>query len=155
MLTFNYGTELEKLADRLFDELDKNPPSNLLAEEVFVVQNHGIGQWLSLRMAEKEGIAANLSFEFPSERIWSLIRLLDDDIPQTLPSDRGPMTWTLMELFEERQFLNQFENLRHYIEEEDPDQRSMRSWKLASKIADVFDQYLVYRPGGVWTVDSE
>ena len=146
MLTFNYGTELEKLADRLFNELDKNPPSNLLAEEVFVVQNHGIGQWLSLRMAEKKGIAANLIFEFPSERIWNLIRLIDDDIPQTLPSDRGPMTWTLMELFEERQFLDQFENFRHYIEEEDPDQRSMRSWKLASKIADVFDQYLIYRP---------
>ena len=146
MLTFYYGTELENLADRLFDELDKNPPSNLLAEEVFVVQNHGIGQWLSLRMAEKEGIAANLTFEFPSERIWSLIRLLDDDIPQTLPSDRGPMTWTLMERFEDKQFLDQFENLRHYIQEEDPDKRLMRSWKLASKIADVFDQYLIYRP---------
>ncbi len=146
MLKFYYGTELEKLADRLFLELDENPPSDLLAEEVFVVQNHGIGRWLSLRMAEKEGIAANLKFEFPSERIWSLIRLLNDDIPQTLPSDRGPMTWTLMELFEDERFLDEFENLHHYIEEEDPDQRSMRSWKLASKIANVFDQYLIYRP---------
>jgi len=146
MLKFYYGTELEKLADRLFRELDENPPSDLLAEEVFVVQNHGIGQWLSLRMAEKEGIAANLKFEFPSERIWSLIRLLDDDIPQTLPSDRGPMTWTLIELFEDERFLDEFENLHHYIEEENPDQRSMRSWKLASKIANVFDQYLIYRP---------
>ncbi|MDZ7659108.1 exodeoxyribonuclease V subunit gamma [Fodinibius sp.] len=146
MLKFYYGTELEKLADQLFRELDENPPSNPLAEEVFVVQNHGIGQWLSLRMAEKEGIAANLKFEFPSERIWSLIRMLDDDIPQTLPSDRGPMTWTLMELFKDEQFLDEFDNLRHYIDEEDPDQRSMRSWKLASKIADVFDQYLIYRP---------
>ena len=56
------------------------------------------------------------------------------------------MTWTLMELFEDEQFLDQFDNLRHYIDEQDPDQRSMRSWKLASKIADVFDQYLIYRP---------
>ncbi|WP_445666082.1 exodeoxyribonuclease V subunit gamma [Fodinibius sp. AD559] len=146
MLKFYYGTKLEKLADRLFRELDEDLLSDPLAQEVFVVQNHGIGQWLSLRMAKKEGIAANLKFEFPSERIWSLIRLLDDDIPQTLPSDRGPMTWTLMELFEDEQFLAEFKNLRHYIEEEDPDRRSMRSWKLASKIADVFDQYLIYRP---------
>jgi exodeoxyribonuclease V gamma subunit len=146
MLTFYYGTELEKLADRMFRELGGNPPSNPLAEEIFVVQNHGIGQWLSLRMAEKEGIAANLAFEFPSERIWSLIRLLDDDIPQTLPSDRGPMTWTLMELFKDEQFLDEFDNMRHYIKEDDPAQRAMRSWKLASKIADIFDQYLIYRP---------
>ncbi|NIT56772.1 MAG: hypothetical protein GWN00_11220, partial [Aliifodinibius sp.] len=132
MLKFYYSTELEKLADRLFQELDENPLSNPLEKEIFVVQNHGIGQWLSLRMAEKEGIAANLKFEFPSERIWSLIRLWNDDIPQTLPSDRGPMTWTLMELFEDEQFLDQFENLRHYIDEKDPEQRAMRSWKLAS-----------------------
>lgn len=146
MLTFYYGNKLEKLADRLFQELDDNPPSNPLAEEIFVVQNHGIGQWLSLQMAEQEGIAANLKFEFPSERIWSLIRLLDDDIPQTLPSDRGPLTWTLMKLFEEEQFLAEFENLRNYIEEDEPNKRAIRSWKLASKIADVFDQYLIYRP---------
>ncbi len=146
MLKFYYSTELEKLADRLFQELDENPLSDPLDKEIFVVQNHGVGQWLSLRMAEKEGIAANLKFEFPSERIWSLIRLWNDDIPQTLPSDRGPMTWTLMELFEDEQFLDQFENLRHYIDEKDPEQRAMRSWKLASKISDVFDQYLIYRP---------
>ena len=146
MLTFYYGTELEKLADQLFQELEDNP-LNPLEEEVFVVQNHGIGQWLSLRMARrKEGIAANLKFEFPSERIWSLIRLMDDDIPQTLPSDRGPLTWTLMELFEEEQFLEEFKNLRDYIGEDEPTTRAMRSWKLASKIADVFDQYLIYRP---------
>ncbi|PAU93888.1 exodeoxyribonuclease V subunit gamma [Aliifodinibius salipaludis] len=160
MLKFYYGTELEELADRLFRELDENPLSNPLDKEIFVVQNHGIGQWLSLRMAEHpngNGIAANLEFEFPSERIWSLIRLMDEDIPQILPSDRGPMTWTLMELFEDEQFLDQFENLRHYIDEKDPEQRAMRSWKLASKIADVFDQYLIYRPQMIldWETDEE
>ncbi len=147
MLKFFFGTELENLADRLFKELKENLPKDPLEKEIFVVPNNGMGQWLSLRMAEQEdGIAANLKFEFPSERIWSLIRLQDDDIPDALPSDRGPMTWTLMELFEEETFLSEFENLRHYIDEKDPVQRSMRSWKLASKIADVFDQYLIYRP---------
>ncbi|SMO40387.1 exodeoxyribonuclease V subunit gamma [Fodinibius sediminis] len=146
MLEFYHSTELEKLADLLFEELGKPSRAHPLDEEIFVVQNNGIGQWLSLRMAEKEGIAANLKFEFPSERIWSLIRLQNETLPEHLPSDRGPMTWTLMELFGDGQFLNKFDNLHHYIQEEDPLQRSMRCWKLASKIADVFDQYLIYRP---------
>lgn len=146
MLNLYYSTQLEDLADQLLLELEKNERENLLQPEIFVVQNHGIGQWLSLYMARKEGISANLKFEFPSERIWSLIRLMDDNIPQTLPSDRGPMTWTLMKFFRDDAFLDEFENLRYYIQDEDPQQRALRSWKLSSKIADVFDQYLVYRP---------
>lgn len=146
MLKFSYGTELEKLADHLLGELNEHPRKELLAPEIFVVQNHGIGQWLSLYMAEKEGIAANLKFEFPSERIWSLIRLIDSDIPESLPSDRQPMTWSLMKLLRDEEILSEFENLRHYVQDEDPVQQSVRAWKLSSKIADVFDQYLVYRP---------
>ncbi|WP_138429800.1 exodeoxyribonuclease V subunit gamma [Fodinibius saliphilus] len=147
MLNFFYGSELEPLAKRLCAEMEEHPPANPLAPEIFVVQNHGIGQWLSLYLADRDGIAANMEFEFPSERIWKLIRSIDDDIPQDLPSDRGPMTWSLVELFEDQELLEDFPRLRHYISDEDPGQRAMRSWKLASKIADVFDQYLIYRPG--------
>lgn len=146
MLTLYYGTNQYKLAEKLFGECCYAPGGNPLTPEIFVVQNYGMGQWLSLHMAREEGIAANMKFEFPSERIWSLIRQVYPDIPETLPSDRGPMTWTLMELFNDEHFLNDFENLRHYIADDDPTQRAFRSWKLASKIADVFDQYLIYRP---------
>ena len=146
MLKFYYGTELERLADRLLEELDENPSQNLLKPETFVVQNHGIGQWLSLYVAEQEGIAANLEFKFPSEILWQLIRQVDAGIPENLPSDRRPMTWSLMQLFQDEGFLSDFENLRYYVRDEDPKQQAVRSWKLSSKIADVFDQYLIYRP---------
>jgi|GEM_PF-978676 len=146
MLSIHYSTRLENLADQLLKQLDEHPPENLLAPEIFVVQNHGIGQWLSLYMAEKEGIAANLKFEFPSERIWSLIRLLDPEIPQTLPSDRGPLTWSLMHLLSKDEVLTKFEMLQRYIASTESEQAAFRRWQLCSRIADVFDQYLVYRP---------
>ncbi|HLR31531.1 MAG TPA: exodeoxyribonuclease V subunit gamma, partial [Fodinibius sp.] len=146
MLTFYYGTNQQKLADCLLATCRRAPGGNPMAPETLVVRNHGIGQWLSFYIAEKEGIAANMEFEFPSERIWKLIRSMDPDIPDTLPSNREPMTWSLMKLLQDREVIGQFDNLRHYIREDEPDRRSMRIWKLASKIADVFDQYLVYRP---------
>lgn len=147
MLKFFHGTQLEQLGERLLEEIDGSSHKNILKTEIFVVQNHGIGQWLSLYMAERQGIAANLKFEFPSERIWSLIRQIDDDIPQNLPSDRQPMTWSLMRLLQDEQVLADFDELRRYVQDDDPTQRAVRTWKLSSKIADVFDQYLVYRPG--------
>lgn len=146
MLKLYYGTELENLAGKLLEDFDQNPPKNLLLPEIFVVPNHGMGQWLSLEMARKNNIAANLEFEFPSERIWKLIRSIDAKIPDTLPSDRGPMTWSLMRLLQDPQVLSDFDNLGHYVRDDDSTQQSVRTWKLSSKIADVFDQYLIYRP---------
>src|SRR5690625_3359718 len=140
MLTFYYGTNQQKLEDRQLATCRDAQSGNPMTTEILVVRNHGIGQWLSLDTAEKEGVAANMEFEFPSERIWKLIRGVDPDIPDTLPSDREPMTWSLMKLFQDDEVLGQFDHLRHYIREDEPDRRSMRIWKLASKIADVFDQ---------------
>ncbi|HKK45881.1 MAG TPA: exodeoxyribonuclease V subunit gamma [Balneolaceae bacterium] len=147
MLSYYYGKNLEELADSLIDWLKKNPPENLLSPEIFVVQNNGIGQWLSLQMARKEGIAANLKFEFPSERIWSLLRTMDSEIPQVLPSDRGPLTWGLMRLLRDQEVLSNFDELHQYISHPDWQKQEIRRWQLCSKLADIFDQYLVYRPG--------
>lgn len=145
MLTVYSAKQLEQLAYRLHRELGREPLQNPLAPEVIVVQNHGIAQWFSLFMASKESIAANFKFEFPAERVWSLVRWMDPAVPQTLPSDREPMRWALMELLKEVDG-SQFQLLHQYIDERDPQKQEMRRWKLAGRIADVFDQYLTYRP---------
>ncbi|MDZ7715030.1 MAG: exodeoxyribonuclease V subunit gamma [Balneolaceae bacterium] len=146
MLTYCYGTDLYSLAAQLIEELDKESSQNVLEPEIFVVQNHGMANWLSLYIAEKKGVAANLKFEFPAERIWKLIRTIDSDIPEDLPSDRHPMTWSLMQLLKDEQTLSEFPELQYYIAGSSGDTNTMRTWKLSSKIADVFDQYLIYRP---------
>lgn len=145
MLTYCSGTELDDLADELLKQFDTNPLRNPLSPEIFIVQNHGMAHWLSLYIAERNGVAANLKFEFPAERIWSLIRMTDSDIPDTLPSDRLPMTWTIIKILRDEED-PALEVLQEYIQEEDALKREMRRWKLAGRIADVFDQYLTYRP---------
>ncbi len=144
MLTYCSGSDLHDLAKKLLEEFDKNPPANPLSPEIFVVQNHGMAQWLSLYLAEERGIAANLNFEFPAERVWALIRMMYPDIPDTLPSDRVPMAWSLMNLLNKDD--PALSVLHEYVKEDDPTRRVMRQWKLAGRIADVFDQYLTYRP---------
>lgn len=145
MLTYCRGTDLTQLADHLLEELEQNLPQNPLAPETFVVQNHGMAQWLSLYIAERRGIAANLKFEFPAERIWSLIRVMDPSVPETLPSDREPMTWAIMHILKKDED-PQLEVLQQYVAESDSLKQEVRRWKLAGRIADVLDQYLTYRP---------
>ncbi|NGP76346.1 exodeoxyribonuclease V subunit gamma [Balneolaceae bacterium YR4-1] len=145
MLTYCSGTDLFDLVDELLKQFDADPLQNPLSPEIFIVQNHGMAHWLSLYMAEENGIAANMSFEFPAERIWNLIRMVNSDIPDTLPSDRLPMTWSLLNILRNEDD-KELDILNEYVEEEDPVKREMRRWKLAGRIADVFDQYLTYRP---------
>lgn len=145
MLTYCSGTDLHDLADELLKQFEANPLQNPLSPEIFVVQNHGMAHWLSLYIAEENGIAANLKFEFPAERIWSLIRMIDSDIPDTLPSDRQPMAWSILKILRNDQDPT-LAVLQEYVKEEDTLKREMRRWKLSGRIADVFDQYLTYRP---------
>ncbi|HEX6982261.1 MAG TPA: exodeoxyribonuclease V subunit gamma [Balneolaceae bacterium] len=146
MLSLWQGNDLEILADHLIEGLNQNRSSNPLAPEIFVVQNYGMSRWLSLYMAQKKGVAANLKFEFPAERMWHLFRLIDDEIPQTLPSDRQPMAFSIMQLLNQVENDSVFGPLKNYINDDSAEMRQLRCWKLSNKIADAFDQYLVYRP---------
>lgn len=145
MLTIHSGSQLQLLADELLKQFRLHPSKNVLAPELFVVQNYGMARWLSLYIAEKEGIAANLQFKFPAEIYWHIMRMMDPEIPENLASDRRPMRWVLFQILLEDDDPALF-ILRDYIQNQDQKKKEMRCWNLAGRIADVFDQYLTYRP---------
>lgn len=145
MFTFYRGNRIEDLAEH-FSRYLADHPNPPLKPETVVVQNHGMSRWLSLFIARQEGISGNFEFNFPAEQFWSLLRTMDDRIPETLPSDRGPMTWSLLKIFDTISEDSRFNVLSGYINGETKGQRFYRKWKLCDRIADVFDQYLVYRP---------
>lgn len=145
MLKLFTGTDLHLLARTLLDEFREYPQHNLLAPELFVVQNYGMARWLSLFIAEKEDVAANLQFKFPAEVYWQVMRIMDSEIPKSLPSDRIPMTWMIFELLKTSD-IPAFSMLYQYVQHNGSTRDEMRCWNLAYRIADVFDQYLTYRP---------
>lgn len=145
MLHINTSSDLHQLANSLIDEFNTRPLQNPLSPEWFVVQNHGMAQWLSLYMAEREGIAANLEFKFPAELFWHLLRVMEPDIPENLPSERLPMTWAIFQVLKNDTDPS-LGKLHRYACHADPRKQEMRRWKLSARIGDVFDQYLTYRP---------
>ena len=145
MLTIHSGTYLQSLAEALLQQFKKSPSKHILAPELFVVQNHGMARWLSLYIAEKEGIAANLEFKFPAEVYWKVLRVMDPEIPENLPSERQPMTWAIFDILQS-DIKGSLPVLHQYIHRDDSLKQEIRSWNLACRIADVFDQYLTYRP---------
>ena len=131
-------------------EFSRRQPLAPLESEVIIVQSNGAAQWLRLEMAKNRhrgglGVAAGVDFQLPLAFVWQIYRafLGHDQVPAQSPYDKGPLpgaytgscligskTTTLMS--RSPRFLQGGEDDR-------------RRYQLAEKLADLYDQYQVYR----------
>jgi len=130
----------------------KAHPLDPLEDEAIVVQSNGIAQWLKLALAANAteeigsgcGIAASLDMLLPSSFVWQAYRAIlgREAVPDTSPFDKPLLIWRLMRLLPTVTSEPGYEPLARFLEE-DGDLR--KRYQLAEKIADLFDQYQVYR----------
>ncbi len=150
-----HGNHAEALRDLLVAWMTRHPLAPL-ENEVVLVQSNGIAQWLKLALARDRrdggmGIAAALDAQLPSRFIWRAYRAVlgTAAVPDASPFDRERLVWRLMRLLPvlvqaEAVFLP----LQRFLEV-DPDGRRLH--QLAQRLADLFDQYQVYRAD--WLAD--
>jgi exodeoxyribonuclease V gamma subunit len=149
MLILHQSNQLERLADALA-EVVRVPMTPTLAPETIAVQSNGMARWLRLRLADRLGVAANIDFPLPASLIWQLFGRVLPDVPEPSPYDREVLVWRLMGMPSTLVDAEPFAPLRAYLADRDDD---LRGYQLASRIADLYDQYLVYRPD--WIQDWE
>lgn len=147
MLHFYHSNRLERLADQLAHIL-RQPLTDPLAPETIVVQHPGMGRWLSLQLARRLAICANMAFPLPAGFIWQLLRLLLEDVPESDCFKPELMQWRLFERLERPLPGQAFVPLRRYLSDDD----ELSRFQLAGELANCFGQYLVYRPDwiGLW-----
>lgn len=140
---------LQKLALQTFDE--KGADSDLVAllqPDTILVQSPGMSQWLKINIANTLNIAANIEFPLPSSFIWKLYQASIDDLPDESAFNKQFLTWKILALLP--QFLEQpeFSSVKRYLGDigESHLAEHPRAYHLSAKIADVYDQYLMYRP---------
>ena len=138
-----HGHRLEDLTD-VAVKFTQNYPLAPLEQETVLVQSNGIAQWLKINLAQASGIAAMVDVTLPARFQWQAYRaVLGDDIPKTSPFDKDRLTWRLMRLLPDLIAENKhFAALKHYTSD-DNDGRKL--YQLSGRLADLFDQYAVYR----------
>ncbi|MFC3913847.1 exodeoxyribonuclease V subunit gamma [Pseudaeromonas sharmana] len=146
MLTLHVSNQLSVLRTMLVHLLKVAPLTNPLAREQILVQSPGMAQWLRLELANEFGIAANVEFPLPASFIWQMFTRVLDDVPATSPYNKATMSWHLMVLLPGMLSEPSFSPLRHYLLPDEQPMDALRLWQLCQQIADLFDQYLVYRP---------
>ncbi|WP_268797924.1 exodeoxyribonuclease V subunit gamma [Pseudomonas huanghezhanensis] len=146
-----HGNRLDELRSLVVSWMRLYPLAPL-ENEIALVQSNGIAQWLKMALAEDAqdddqggcGIAAAIDVQLPGSFMWQLYRLVlgREEIPVTSLLDKAPLTWRLMRLLPA--LINQphFEPLQRFLTS-DADLR--KRYQLSERLADLFDQYQVYR----------
>lgn len=140
MLNLYHAPDLETLG-ALATSLLATPMREPFAPALVVVPSQGMGRWLTLELARKQGIAMQLEVQLPSSFVWGLARLALGQLPEQSAFSPSSLSWRLYDWLCEPANLSEAPRLAHYLEGGD----ERRRLSLAVKIADVFDQYLLYR----------
>ncbi|MES2149578.1 MAG: exodeoxyribonuclease V subunit gamma [Pseudomonadota bacterium] len=137
-----HGNQMEHLRAAVFGWLRSHPLAPLEAE-VILVQSNGVAEWLKIALAEELGVCAATRVALPARFLWEAYRGLlgRERVPSRSPFDKGPLTWRLMRLLPLLLADPLFQPLRHFLGAGDPERRL----QLAERLADLFDQYQVYR----------
>lgn len=151
MLYLIQSNRMECLADHLLDWLapgrqGQDQILSPLTPQTILVQSPGMAQWLRLHIAKHCGIAANLDFPLPSSFIWQLYRQHVPELPEQSAFNKSNMCWHLVTILPALLQNKLFLPLANYLQDCPADEVDQRLYQLCSRIADLFDQYLMYRP---------
>ena len=152
MFRLYHSNDLDVLKQLLIHDLSVNPPSPFQCEQI-MVQSQGMAHWLKLNIADALGISAQIDFPLPSSFIWRIFNDLRPDLPQRSHFDKRLLTWKLMRLLPDPESEISDPDFAMLYQYQQGDNSGVKRYQLASNIADVFDQYLVYRPD--WILNWE
>jgi exodeoxyribonuclease V gamma subunit len=142
MLNLHTSNRLETLARNLAETV-QIPLSSPLQPELIVVQSQGMARWLKLQLARHLGICSNCECPFPRAISYAAFHAVLPDLPAEMLYDPEVLVWRVMKQLPPLLDEPGFEGLKNYLS---PASDSRKLFQLADRIANLFDQYLVFRP---------
>lgn len=144
MLTLYPGNRMEELVQLMLHLMQQNDRLHALSTDLIVVQNPGMQHWLSMEMAQHNGVAMNIEFPLLSRFIWKMMRRLDPSVPDESPYAREVLVWRIYNALATLSEHPDFTAPTAYWLNDQPD--ALKRYQLARTQADLYEQYLIYRP---------
>ena len=151
----------------IFSKIQQVSPLSLFDAEAIIVQNAGMQHWLNTSLAQSNKITMNIGYALPAQFLWRLVRTVasEEVVPEQSPYSREVLTWRIYQLLASELVLSDSDFTvanRYWQSETKENQQQLKRYQLAQKLADLFEQYLVYRPEwiaswchGQYQVDEE
>lgn len=145
------SNRLENLVDAL-DTLLQSLPRAPLAPDTVLVQHPGMQHWLSMELAKRsdQQICMNMQYPLPVRYFWDLIRMIigPENVPERSVYSREILVWRLYALLEREDIAADplMSEPTRYWQKQSQTLQSRRRFQLAEQQADLYEQYLMYRP---------
>ena len=147
----------------------QNDTFGVLNSAQVIVENTGMQHWLNTQLASQNGIAMNIDYPLPGKFVWQLARQLlgDIEVPQQPPYQREALVWRIDDVLasDEIRSNNEFFEANRYWQSEASGSATtsptandlLKRFQLASALADLFEQYILYRPDWLkqWQIDGQ
>ena len=137
------SNRVERLLDALVDVLAEPLPDPFVPEHI-VVHSRGMAVWLQQQLARRLGVWAGGAFPFPRRFLHECFcAVLGERAGSLERYEQQSLVWSIAAALPAHLRDDAFVDLRRFLAD---DPRGTKALELASRIADRFDQYVVYRP---------
>lgn len=131
------SNSIEKLAAQLSQNLQQES-CEVFQQQHIITQTEGMNKWLTEQIALQLGISAHIAFHTPNDIIALLHEWLSEKPGPVITSDK--IRWKLWKELSEPGFKQRFPEVAAYYKD-----HPIRQIALADQMADLFDQYQIYR----------
>src|SRR5690606_22720608 len=140
----NRSNSLGELVDHL-SRVVREPALGLFEPETIVIQSAGMERYLSRELSRRQGIVANVAFPYPRAFFRGVLDAALGQSEAALAFERESLAWVLYASLREHTQGQEraFRGVRSYLEDDDDGSKRLL---LAEKLANLFDQYVTYRP---------
>ena len=150
MLALYPSNKLEHLSF-LLTTLLRQQPLGVFTPETILVESPGMQHWVSMQMANEHGVAMNIDYPLPVRFMWNTARTVlgADKVPKQSPYRREVLTWRIDNVLQDNALMDSdaFEQVNKYWQSAGSEQeQGLQRLQLATALADVYEQYLLYRP---------
>lgn len=144
------SNRMELLVEYLSHVLDQNKLSPL-ESEVIIVQSQGMARFLAMELAQRSGVWAGGGFPFPNAFLQDVFALVLEGETTGEAWQRSPLAWRIFTLLPSLLTTPGFEVLESYC------QTPTKTFQLSQQVADLFDQYVLYRSEMIrdWTAGKD
>lgn len=135
----------------LYLKVQQVNPLPVFTQESIIVQNAGMQHWLNMSLAQLRGVSLNYHYALPSQFLWKLAKNVAGEQAEADQQSysREVLAWRIFHLFGDKHILNDndFESVIGYWQTEPNTQKAqLKCYQFAVQLADLFEQYLVFRP---------
>jgi len=139
MLRIEFSNRIEALRDAVVTALGAVPPSPFTPQQI-VVPSTAMRRHLTLAIAERHGICANVECVYLAQWLWTQIAKVVRTVADQSPFAASALTWRLYQTLQASTWC-EFPRLENYLK----DPNDVLRFELASELAGLFEQYITYR----------